>query len=448
MRTTLLGSLLDAARAQPRPRRRRASRCSSPAASTCPADGETAGSAVALGRRLRRASRPAPIHEPHRLAALAVGAAGPGSWRGGGAPADFFALKGVLEALAGQLGAELAVEAAARAVPAPGPRRRGSLVGGADAGWIGELHPLVCREWDLDAAVAFEIDLAALLEASAAGEETYEDVTTFPAVDQDLAVVVPTRRSAAERPRRGPRRPAASCCARPTSSTSTEGEQVGEGRQEPRAAARVPGRRPHPHRRRGRRAARARSRPTLERDRRRAPWLSRLAQPLDGEPAARVLVAGASGFAGALAAQLVWRHPRLELAAATSRAEAGTRLDEPLPALPGPARADRARPRRARGRRRGDRRLPARRVGAGGRRAARPRPARRRPLRRLPAARPARPTSAGTAPHGAPELLDGAVYGLPELYRDADPRGRAGRQPRLLPDRLDPRAGAARRSRA
>ena len=55
--------------------------------------------------------------------------------------------------------------------------------------------------------------------------------------------------------------------------------------------------------------------------------MSERAQPLDGDPAARVLVAGASGFAGALAAQLVWRHPRLELAAATSRSDAGTRLD-------------------------------------------------------------------------------------------------------------------------
>lgn len=49
-------------------------------------------------------------------------------------------------------------------------------------------------------------------------------------------------------------------------------------------------------------------------------------QPLDGSPAARVLVAGASGLAGALAADLVWGHPRLELVAATARAEAGTRL--------------------------------------------------------------------------------------------------------------------------
>ena len=54
-------------------------------------------------------------------------------------------------------------------------------------------------------------------------------------------------------------------------------------------------------------------------------------QPLDGDPAARVLVAGASGFAGALAAELVWRHPRLELAAATARAEAGKRLTDLYP---------------------------------------------------------------------------------------------------------------------
>jgi N-acetyl-gamma-glutamyl-phosphate reductase len=44
-----------------------------------------------------------------------------------------------------------------------------------------------------------------------------------------------------------------------------------------------------------------------------------------------VVVAGASGFAGALAASLVHRHPRLELAAATARTDAGTRLDRLYP---------------------------------------------------------------------------------------------------------------------
>lgn len=45
----------------------------------------------------------------------------------------------------------------------------------------------------------------------------------------------------------------------------------------------------------------------------------------------RVLIAGATGFAGALAAHLLWRHPRFELALVTGRSEVGRRLDELYP---------------------------------------------------------------------------------------------------------------------
>jgi N-acetyl-gamma-glutamyl-phosphate reductase len=44
-----------------------------------------------------------------------------------------------------------------------------------------------------------------------------------------------------------------------------------------------------------------------------------------------VLVAGASGYTGALAAQLVWNHPRLELVRITARTDAGRALDELYP---------------------------------------------------------------------------------------------------------------------
>ncbi len=50
-------------------------------------------------------------------------------------------------------------------------------------------------------------------------------------------------------------------------------------------------------------------------------------QPLAGEPVAKILVAGASGLTGSLAAELVWRHPSFELVGVTARSEAGTRLD-------------------------------------------------------------------------------------------------------------------------
>ncbi len=45
----------------------------------------------------------------------------------------------------------------------------------------------------------------------------------------------------------------------------------------------------------------------------------------------RVLVAGATGFAGALAAHLLWRHPSFELVGVTGRSETGRRLDDLYP---------------------------------------------------------------------------------------------------------------------
>ncbi len=133
--------------------------------------------------------QPAPFAEPHRLAALAAGPTAK-SWRGGGEVVDFFALKGSLEALAGQLGVELAFAAAPEPFLHPG-RAAAVEILEAPVGWIGEIHPLVCREWGIEGAVGFEIATAALVGAASIGEEIYEDVTAFPAVHQDLAVVVP-----------------------------------------------------------------------------------------------------------------------------------------------------------------------------------------------------------------------------------------------------------------
>ncbi|HEX3875110.1 MAG TPA: N-acetyl-gamma-glutamyl-phosphate reductase [Solirubrobacteraceae bacterium] len=44
-----------------------------------------------------------------------------------------------------------------------------------------------------------------------------------------------------------------------------------------------------------------------------------------------VVVAGATGFAGALAAALLWRHPDFDLRAVTARSETGRRLDDVYP---------------------------------------------------------------------------------------------------------------------
>ena len=46
---------------------------------------------------------------------------------------------------------------------------------------------------------------------------------------------------------------------------------------------------------------------------------------------ASVAVLGAAGYAGAIAAQILYRHPSFELAHVTARAEAGQRLDDVHP---------------------------------------------------------------------------------------------------------------------
>jgi N-acetyl-gamma-glutamyl-phosphate reductase len=140
-------------------------------------------------------------------------------------------------------------------------------------------------------------------------------------------------------------------------------------------------------------------------------------QPLGAEPRARVLVAGASGFAGALAARLVWRHPRLELALATARTDAGARLDRLYPRHRTPVELER---------------LDLDAVGAldaalvaypHGAAAELVAELRGRGMTVVDISADFRlhelPTYERTyGDHGAPELLTEAVYGLPELHRE------------------------------
>jgi phenylalanyl-tRNA synthetase beta chain len=138
--------------------------------------------------------------ERTHVAALTTGPPRPPSWRepapGG---ADFFAVKGVLEALGRALRVVLRFEAAAEPWLHPGRAARVLAgAGGAVAGWVGEVHPSVAAAWEIEAvAAAFEVDLAVLVAAADAVPE-HRDLTSFPAVRQDLAVIVGAGTAAAE----------------------------------------------------------------------------------------------------------------------------------------------------------------------------------------------------------------------------------------------------------
>ena len=160
-----------------------------------------------------------------------------------------------------------------------------------------------------------------------------------------------------------------------------------------------------------------------------------------------MVVAGASGFAGALAASLVHRHPSLELAAATARTDAGTRLDRLYPRYRVPIELTELDTERAGGY---EAAIVAYPHGAAAEVVA----------RFVEAGVPVVDVSADFrlhnpavyeetyGDHAAPELLADAVYGLPELHRDevrapgSSPIRAATRPQRSSRSHLSPRRGS------
>jgi phenylalanyl-tRNA synthetase beta chain len=133
---------------------------------------------------------PAPLYEPQVLGALATGEFRPGTWASPSIEAGFFPMKGVLEHLAGDLG--LSVDVIPGAEPFLHPGRSGQVtVEGIGIGWIGEIHPLVARAFEVPSAVAFEIRLADLASASSVGDEVFREIPAHPAVERDIAILMP-----------------------------------------------------------------------------------------------------------------------------------------------------------------------------------------------------------------------------------------------------------------
>jgi phenylalanyl-tRNA synthetase beta chain len=186
LRTTLLGGLLDAARHNVARDVERIALFES--GRVYLAEPAPEGGGQLAGAFPGRMAPPA--REPHRLGAVLVGPLAPPGWRGASEQAGFYEAKGLVELLGAEMGAEVSVRPAGE--PFLHPARAGWIeIAGHDAGWVGALHPRVAARWDLPAAAAFELDLAPLVAAARVGTERFEDVTTFPALFQDVAVVVP-----------------------------------------------------------------------------------------------------------------------------------------------------------------------------------------------------------------------------------------------------------------
>jgi phenylalanyl-tRNA synthetase beta chain len=140
------------------------------------------------GRTFHRDAKGCPVegfHQPRKLAGLAYGGALPEGWSDGGRKVDFFDVKGDLEALLAP--AKLRFEKLQHPALHPG-RAAKVLLDDREIGSIGELHPEWVQKYDLPLApVVFELDFDAVKAASV---PSYIEVSKFPVVIRDLAVVV------------------------------------------------------------------------------------------------------------------------------------------------------------------------------------------------------------------------------------------------------------------
>jgi phenylalanyl-tRNA synthetase beta chain len=127
--------------------------------------------------------------EQLHLGLVLAGAYQPATWRSPATASDFYAAKGLLIGLLDALRVDWRLADGGPAFLHPG-RAAEVLIAGREAGWVGEVHPLVARSFGLaEPPTALEIDLDVTLRAAQA-VPTYQDLISYPAVRQDIAVVV------------------------------------------------------------------------------------------------------------------------------------------------------------------------------------------------------------------------------------------------------------------
>jgi phenylalanyl-tRNA synthetase beta chain len=128
------------------------------------------------------------------LAGVVTGSAQPEQWGEPQRPVDFFDLKGDVEALCELAGDGWGFIPARHPALHPGQSARIER-GGAPAGWIGALHPAIEHELDLSGPVLlFELDLTSLQQTRL---PRFAELSRFPAIRRDIAVVVDESVSAA-----------------------------------------------------------------------------------------------------------------------------------------------------------------------------------------------------------------------------------------------------------
>lgn len=131
--------------------------------------------------------------EPIKLAGLMMGRRDPDDWQQNARQFDFYDAKAAVEAVVARLGLGQQVL-----------YQRGGdynfLVSGCYAtvlvsndriGWVGQIHPGIAAQWDIeDPVFAFEIDFEELAKLARTVKPRFREISKFPFVERDLSILV------------------------------------------------------------------------------------------------------------------------------------------------------------------------------------------------------------------------------------------------------------------
>jgi phenylalanyl-tRNA synthetase beta chain len=128
--------------------------------------------------------------EEEYLAGALTGAWLQHAWQGEKKAVDFYVVKGILDGLFNELGLsdKISYVAAKKEDLHPG-RTASILVNNEEIGFIGQVHPVTQKEWDIKETYVFQLSLAKLFNTEV-DDILYNAIPRFPAMNRDMALVV------------------------------------------------------------------------------------------------------------------------------------------------------------------------------------------------------------------------------------------------------------------
>ncbi|MDT2011449.1 phenylalanine--tRNA ligase subunit beta [Carnobacterium divergens] len=131
-----------------------------------------------------------PLEEEH-VAGVMTGLEVTSDWQQSGKAVDFFTVKGVLEGLLAMYGFTGSISyQKAETLDGMHPGRTALiLLDGEEIGYLGQIHPLRAKEYDLKETYGFEINLQKVMDAPKA-PTIYQTIPKYPGMTRDMALLV------------------------------------------------------------------------------------------------------------------------------------------------------------------------------------------------------------------------------------------------------------------